>query len=186
PDVSDVFLGDTFSFIPTIDMSVTDGEAIRSALEVGPGTVSFAEFSSTQTEGDEINDSSSRGPSTPNFDIKPDVLAPGTNIMSSIPAYKWDFPDASYEQSYDRFTGTSMSAPHITGISALILQANPEWGPFDVKVALSNTAKLLDKEQYDVFDQGAGRVDAYAAAFPSVLAYAEDEAVLDASGEWVQ
>ncbi len=186
PDVSDIFLGDSFAFIPTIDMSVTDGEAIRSALEVGPGTVSFAEFSSTQSEGDEINDSSSRGPSTPNFDIKPDVLAPGTNIMSSIPAYKWDFPDASYAESYDRFTGTSMSAPHITGISALILQANPEWGPFDVKVALSNTAKLLDKDQYDVFDQGAGRVDAYAAAFPSVLAYAEDEAILDASGEWVQ
>ncbi|MFD1609009.1 S8 family serine peptidase [Oceanobacillus luteolus] len=185
PDVSDVFLGDTFSFIPTIDMSVTDGEAIRSALEVGPGTVSFAEFGSTRTEGDEINSSSSRGPSTPNFDIKPDVLAPGTNIMSSIPAYKWDFPDASYEESYDRFTGTSMAAPHIAGIAALVKQANPDWDAFDVKVALSNTATLLDTERYDVFAQGPGRVDPFAAAFPSVLAYAEDEAVLDASGEIV-
>ncbi|GGA88600.1 S8 family serine peptidase [Ornithinibacillus halotolerans] len=185
PGPADIFLGDSFDFIPTIDMSVTDGEAIRSALEVGPGTVSFSEFSSVQTAGDEINDSSSRGPSRPNFDIKPDVLAPGTNIMSSIPAYKWDFPDASYEQSYDRFTGTSMSAPHITGIAALIKQANPDWNAFDVKVSLSNTAKLLDKDRYDVFDQGAGRVNAYAAVFPSVLAYAEDEAVLDSSGEIV-
>lgn len=185
PDVSDVFLGDTFSLIPTIDMSVTDGEAIRNALEIGPGTVSFAEFSSTRIEGDDVAGSSSRGPSAPNFDIKPDVLAPGTNIMSTVPAYKWDFPDATYDESYERFTGTSMSAPHITGIVALVKQANPEWDAFDVKVALSNTAKLLDKEQYDVFAQGPGRVNAYEAAFPNVLAYAEDEAVLDASGEIV-
>ncbi len=185
PDVSNVFLGDSFSFIPTIDMSVTDGEAIRAALETGPGTVTFGNYNSTQSTGDDVNDSSSRGPSSPNFDIKPDVTAPGTNIMSSIPAYKWDYPDASYTESYDRFTGTSMSAPHITGIAALIQQANPDWDAFDVKVALSNTAKLLDTEKYDVFAQGAGRVDAYAAAFPSVLAYAEDEAVLDSSGEIV-
>lgn len=186
PGPSNIFLGDSFAFIPTMDMSVTDGEAIRAALEEGPLNINFSNFKSTETTGDEVNDSSSRGPSTPNFDIKPDVLAPGTNIMSSIPAYKWDFPEASYEQSYDRFTGTSMSAPHIAGIAALIKQANPEWDAFDVKVALSNTAKLLDTSNYDVFSQGAGRVDAYAAAFPSVLAYAEDEAVLDESGEFVQ
>ncbi|MCC3356731.1 S8 family serine peptidase [Bacillus sp. REN16] len=185
PDVSNVFLGDSFAFIPTIDMSVTDGTAIRDALKAGSGTVTFGNYGQTNSEGDQVNDSSSRGPSTPNFDIKPDVTAPGTNIMSSVPAYKWDFPDASYEESYDRFTGTSMSAPHITGIAALIQQANPDWDAFDVKVALSNTAKLLDTSKYDVFAQGAGRVDAYAAVFPSVLAYAEDEAVLDASGEVV-
>lgn len=185
PGVSDVFLSDSFAFIPTIDMSYTDGSAIREMLETGTGIVSFGNFASTDSEGDEINSSSSRGPSTPNFDIKPDVIAPGTNIMSSIPAYKWDFPDASYEKSYDRFTGTSMAAPHIAGIAALVKQANPNWDAFDVKVALSNTAKLFDTNQYDVFSQGAGRVDAYAAAFPSALAYAEDEAVLDASGEIV-
>ncbi len=185
PGVSNVFLGDSFAFIPSMDMSVTDGSAIRDALKNGVGTVTFANFGSTKTEGNEVNDSSSRGPSTPNFDIKPDVTAPGTNIMSSIPAYKWDFPEATYEHSYDRFTGTSMSAPHISGIAALVKQANPTWDAFDVKVAISNTAQILDTSKYDVFAQGAGRVDAYAAAFPSILAYAEDEAVLDASGEIV-
>ncbi|MBP2240945.1 subtilisin family serine protease [Cytobacillus eiseniae] len=185
PDVSNVFLGDSFAFIPTIDMSVTDGTAIRDALKSGKGTVIFGNYSSEKSLGDDVNDSSSRGPSTPNFDIKPDVTAPGTNIMSSVPAYKWDFPEASYEESYDRFTGTSMAAPHIAGVAALVKQANPDWNAFDVKVAISNTAKLLNTSKYDVFVQGAGRVDAYAAAFPSVLAYAEDEAVLDGSGEIV-
>ena len=54
-----------------------------------------------------------------------------------------------------------MATPHITGIVALLKQANPDWNAFDIKVALSNTAKVLDKTKYDVFSQGAGRVNAY-------------------------
>lgn len=176
PNKSDVFLGDAFEFIPTFDMSVTDGEALRAALAAAPGTISFDQFTSVKTTGDDVNDSSSRGPSTPNFDIKPDVSAPGTNIMSTIPMYGNDFPDADYSEAYSRKTGTSMATPHITGIAALVKQANPTWSAFDVKVALSNTAKILDTKKYDVFAQGAGRVDAYKAAHADVLAYAIDTA----------
>ncbi len=183
---ANIVLGDSFEFIPTFDISLPDGNALREAIAVGEAKVSFNDFNMTMTAGDEVNDSSSRGPSTPNFDIKPDVSAPGTNIMSSIPRYKADYPDAVYDTAYERFTGTSMATPHIAGIAALIKQANPEWTPFDVKVALSNTAKILDTAKYDVFSQGAGRVEAYAAAFPEVLAYAKDTAILDASGEVVE
>ncbi|MER2236839.1 MAG: S8 family serine peptidase, partial [Psychrobacillus sp.] len=186
PNASGTFLGDSFDFIPTFDMSQTDGDAIRAALVNGSGKVSFGNFGSTQTTGDEVNSSSSRGPSTPNFDIKPDVSAPGTNIMSTIPMYKTDYPEAVYGEAYDRKTGTSMATPHIAGIAALVKQANPTWNAFDVKVALSNTAKILDKTKFDVFSQGAGRVDAYAAAHPNVLAYAIDTAVLDGTGAVVE
>ncbi|TQR15256.1 S8 family serine peptidase [Psychrobacillus lasiicapitis] len=186
PNASGTFLGDSFAFIPTFDMSQTDGDAIRAALNGGTGKVSFGNFHSAATVGDEVNDSSSRGPSTPNFDIKPDVTAPGTNIMSTIPMYKADFPDAVYNEAYDRKTGTSMATPHIAGIAALVKQANPDWNAFDVKVALSNTAKVLNKSKYDVFAQGAGRVNAYAAAHPTALAYAVDTAVLDGSGAIVE
>lgn len=186
PGPANVFLGDAFDFIPTFDMSQTDGESIRAALATGEGKVSFNRFGSVSTLGDEVNSSSSRGPTTPNYDIKPDVTAPGTNIMSTIPMYKADFPDADYSKAYDRKTGTSMATPHIAGIAALVKQANPEWNAFDVKVALSNTAKILDTSKYDVFSQGSGRVDAYAAAFPSALAYSIDEAVLDTSGVIVE
>lgn len=186
PNASGTFLGDSFAFLPTFDMSQTDGDAIRAALANGAGKVTFGKFGSTNTTGDEVNDSSSRGPTTPNFDIKPDVSAPGTNIMSTIPMYKADFPDAVYNEAYDRKTGTSMATPHIAGIAALVQQANPNWNAFDVKVALSNTAKVLNTTKYDVFAQGAGRVNAYAAAHPNVLAYGVDTAVLDGTGAIVE
>ncbi|WP_318618207.1 S8 family serine peptidase [Sporosarcina sp. YIM B06819] len=174
PGPADVFLGDSFEFIPAFDMSYTEGKALRDALGTGTGTgkVSFSNITSSKTTGDTMNSSSSRGPANPDFDLKPDVVAPGTNIMSSVAAYGKDFPDADYSESYDRYTGTSMATPHIAGIAALIRQANPTWTPFDVKVALSNTAKVLDTKAFDVFAQGPGRVQPYEAAYPTILAYA--------------
>lgn len=171
---ANVFLGDTFSFIPTFDMSTTDGNALRKELETKSATVTFSNFSTDKTAGDEVNSSSSRGPANPNFDLKPDVTAPGTNIMSSIPVYKKDYPDADYSQAYDRFTGTSMATPHVTGIAALLKSEHPDWSPFDLKVAITNTAKQLDTTKYDVFTQGAGRVQPLKAATTEALAYVVD------------
>lgn len=175
--MSNVGGGEVFDVhIPSFNLSYNDGKAIRDGLNNGIGKIVFDAANLIYTTGDEVNDSSSRGPSTPNFDIKPDVSAPGTNIMSTIPMYKADFPEATYEQAYTRKTGTSMATPHIAGIAALVKQANPLWNAFDVKVALSNTAKVLDTGKYDVFAQGAGRVQAYQAAHPEILAYAIDTA----------
>lgn len=156
-----VLLGDSFAFIPTFSMSKEDGDYIKSLLDANPNMkVNFTDFIKNRTAGDEINDSSSRGPAKKTLDIKPDVVAPGTSILSSIPAYGRDIADADYSQSYDRFTGTSMASPHVAGLAALILEKHNDWTPFDVKVALMNNAKVLNTESYDVTDQGAGRVQA--------------------------
>lgn len=156
-----VLLGDSFAFIPTFSMSKEDGDYIKSLLDANPSMkVNFTDFIKNRTAGDEINDSSSRGPAKKTLDIKPDVVAPGTSILSSIPAYGRDIADADYSQSYDRFTGTSMASPHVAGLAALILEKHNDWSPFDVKVALMNNAKVLNTESYDVTDQGAGRIQA--------------------------
>ncbi len=179
PGPSNVFLGDDFGFIPSFDMSQTDGDALRAALASNSGTVSFSNFNTEYTAGDEVNNSSSRGPTTPHFDIKPDVSAPGTNIMSTIPMYGKEVPNADYSKAFTRKTGTSMATPHIAGVAALIMNANPDWNAFDVKVALSNTAKVLNTTKYDVFAQGPGRVQPYEAVYPNALAYALDTVVSD-------
>ncbi|MDQ1144167.1 minor extracellular serine protease Vpr [Bacillus sp. SORGH_AS 510] len=170
-----IFLGDSFHFIPTFDMSTTDGTALRTALATKKATVTFGNFTSAKTAGDDINSSSSRGPANPNFDLKPDVSAPGTNIMSSVPAYGKDYPNADYSESYDRFTGTSMATPHVSGIAALLKSEHPDWTPFDLKVAISNTSKQLDVTKYDVFSQGPGRVQPLKAATTEALAYSTDQ-----------
>ncbi|MFF2753540.1 S8 family serine peptidase [Psychrobacillus sp. NPDC058041] len=170
--------GSGFAFITTFDMSLPEGTLLRAALASKPGKISFSNFKNTVSGGDTLSSSSSRGPTNPDFDIKPDVVAPGTNIMSTIPMYGKDVPGADYSGAFARKTGTSMATPHIAAISALILQANPTWSPFDVKVALSNTAKLLSTTSYDVFAQGPGRVQPYEAAFPTVLAYALDSNII--------
>jgi subtilisin family serine protease len=172
-----ISLGDGFDFIPTFDMTREEGQALVNALNVnsGEGTVNFQEFTYSKTSGDEMNSSSSRGPANPVFDIKPDVSAPGTNIFSTVPAYARDYPGADYTKAFDRYTGTSMATPHVAGIAALIKSQHPDWTPFDIKVALSNTAKQLDPARFDVFAQGPGRVQPLKAATTEALAYAQDK-----------
>ncbi|MDK8191997.1 S8 family serine peptidase [Paenibacillus sp. UMB7766-LJ446] len=162
-----VSLGDNFELIPTLSMSKEDGESIKAELDAGQRVeVSFNDFVKGQTAGDEMNTSSSRGPAKVTLDIKPDVVAPGTSILSTVPAYE---PGADYSQAYDRKSGTSMATPHVAGLVALLIEKHSDWTPFDIKVALMNNGKVLDTTKYDVFDQGAGRIQAVKTIDPAAL-----------------
>lgn len=92
---------------------------------------------------------SSRGPVTSSWEIKPDVVAPGVAINSTIPG------------GYMALQGTSMAAPHVAGACALIKQAHPDWEPEKIKAALMNTAIPIFNEKgkaYRTIEQGAGRI----------------------------
>ncbi len=91
---------------------------------------------------------SSRGP-TRDERSKPDILAPGEQIMSAKPG-----------GGYVRQSGTSMASPHIAGIAALILERYPKLQPLQVKRILMQSAKKLDASQFDENAQGMGLVDA--------------------------
>lgn len=74
---------------------------------------------------------SSRGPVTVNWDIKPDVVAPGANILSTVPG------------GYAVLQGTSMAAPHVAGALALVKEAHPDWTVDQLTNALKTTAQPL-------------------------------------------
>lgn len=93
---------------------------------------------------------SSRGPVTINWQIKPDVLAPGTNVLSTIPG-----------DSYQALQGTSMAAPHVAGAIAIIKEAKPNWSNEQIIGALKTTALQMeeaDGKPLEPIEQGAGEV----------------------------
>ncbi|CAG9611251.1 hypothetical protein BACCIP111899_00423 [Bacillus rhizoplanae] len=154
------YLGEGVDFIPSFRLSKADGERLKGLGEV---SFKFETLSNTKTEGDHLADFSSRGPVNGNYDIKPDVVAPGVSIFSTAPEYINDPQDGvNYSNAYVRLSGTSMATPHVTGTAALILQEHPDYTPFDVKAALMNTSDDLNGK-YSVYEVGAGRIDAYQA-----------------------
>jgi minor extracellular serine protease Vpr len=127
--------------LPVGSITKKDGELLKSK------TNSLARVEVTQ-EKDLLADFSSRGPVTDTWEVKPDIVAPGVAINSTIPG------------GYLSLQGTSMAAPHVAGACALIKQAHPEWTPDQIKAALMNTAKPLEKngKPYRTYEQGAGRI----------------------------
>ena len=118
---------------------------------------------------------SSKGPTFDNR-LKPDVVAPGTNVISSYSSFylesegeKHDEKSFTNKFQYDgrtflwaANTGTSMSAPVVTGSVALWLQAKPDLTPDDVKDIIAHTSSHPDNTMtYPNNYYGYGQIDAY-------------------------
>ena len=111
----------------------------------------------TINRGDDIIASySSRGPRGDGAK-KPDIAAPGSNIIGAKAAI---YGDASNE--IIMMSGTSMAAPHVSGVAALILQASPDLSPLEVKQNLLNTTEDKGETGWDA-DYGWGEMEAYKA-----------------------
>jgi len=112
---------------------------------------------------------SSKGPS-PLMTVKPDIVAPGGDVdifSSGSNAYNYSITSTratncsvgkTVNEHYTKLGGTSMAAPHVSGIVALLMQEHPDWDPFEIRSALRYTARDLG---YPLTYQGFGRVDAY-------------------------
>ncbi|RYR62648.1 hypothetical protein Ahy_A04g020354 isoform A [Arachis hypogaea] len=135
---------------------------------------------------------SARGPNIKDFNfqeadlLKPDILAPGSLIWGAWSLNGTDEPNYMGE-GFAMISGTSMAAPHIAGIAALIKQKHPHWSPAAIKSALMTTSTTLDRagnpilaQQYSEtqamklvkatpFDYGSGHVNPRDALDPGLI-----------------
>ncbi|XAR72774.1 Tripeptidyl-peptidase II [Bertholletia excelsa] len=129
---------------------------------------------------------SSRGPSSLSPTVlKPDIAAPGVNILASWSPYSslvyFDDPQNQRPLNFKLESGTSMACPHISGIVALLRAIHPNWSPAAIKSALVTTASLEDEyglvsmaegaphKLADPFDYGGGHVNPNKAIDPGLI-----------------
>jgi hypothetical protein len=172
PDrVDPITMGAAGATIPGIMIRSTDGFLLAGTAGVN-GTLSP---SISIPRVDRITGFSSRGPNGGAPDIiKPDVSAPGVNIIAGETL----FPNAvaGGGQFFQFLSGTSMASPHTAGVFALLKQAHPDWSPAIARSALMTTArnqgilKTFGPALATPFDQGAGVISPREALNPG-LAY---------------
>nr|GMC93316.1 subtilisin-like protease SBT3.9 [Ipomoea batatas] len=94
---------------------------------------------------------SAKGPNslTPEI-LKPDIAAPGLNILAA-----WS--PAIADMNFNVLSGTSMACPHVTGIVALIKAVHPSWSPSAIKSAIMTTATVLNKHHKPISADPDGR-----------------------------
>ncbi len=149
--------------LPAVHITQADGTVLAAWLAGNTNTVgSINGFSLDldKANGDIVAGFSSRGPNTAVDVIKPDLTAPGVDILAAEAV-----GDAPPPDEYQIISGTSMSSPHNAGSGALLSAVRPNWTPYEIKSALMMTAET--KKQYkedgvtpaDPFDVGAGRID---------------------------
>jgi subtilisin family serine protease len=150
-------------WVPSINTSFTDGQVVKAyiASAGGDAVAAITGGVSVETQGSVMADFSSRGPAAaaPSI-IKPDVTAPGVNILAGAsPTPNLGAPG----QLFQSISGTSMSSPHVAGVFALLKQARPEFSAAMAQSAVMTTARQdVTKEDSvtpaDPFDMGAGHI----------------------------
>ncbi|SEH00223.1 PA domain-containing protein [Nonomuraea solani] len=159
-------------WIPSVHLDKPETDTLMAFLASNPGaTASFTQGTKAAWQGDVITHFSSRGPGG-DF-LKPDVTAPGQHIMAGMTPTPESPLEGPPGNLYQVISGTSMSAPHVTGSAALLFALHPTWTPGQVKSALETTAKTTVTKQdrttpADPFDMGGGRIDLTKAGDPGL------------------
>ncbi|KAI3917557.1 hypothetical protein MKW98_021319 [Papaver atlanticum] len=159
---------------PVVVVDIDTEAAIRKYIKLDRNPTATFKFERTvignSPPAPKIAEFSSRGPNnlTPEI-LKPDVIAPGVNILAG-----------STKGSYDIKSGTSMACPHVSGLAAMLRQVHRKWSPAAIRSALMTTAYNLDNSGKYIsdlstskfstpYEHGSGHVDANRALNPGLV-----------------
>ncbi|XP_020080165.1 subtilisin-like protease SBT1.7 [Ananas comosus] len=175
--------------IPTAHVSFSDAWKILTYFNSMPDVTAAIIFNGTQygaRPSPSVAFFSSRGPSLMNGNIiKPDVIAPGVNVLAAWPFEVGPKPDQHLQPTTHTFnfdSGTSMATPHVAGIVAMLKNNHPDWSPAAIKSAIMTTAYMVDADGNPIGDDskpagtpasayamGSGHVDPLAANDPGLV-----------------
>lgn len=164
--------------IPVFAVRETDGYILKDAYESDNAYIMLGEFAPDLPADDNMAPFSSNGPVRSTWQIKPDIVAPGVNILSTAPNYITNADhsaEGGWENAYQYMSGTSMAAPCMAGIAALMVEKFPEAKPEEIKARLMNTARPLNDGDYSVFQVGAGFVQPKEALESTIYATVEQD-----------
>jgi len=163
-----------FHFVPTVHLSDTVRDAVKAYAAGAHPTAKINQATIVYNVPAPLTAAfSSRGPLNAGGGdlLKPDVIAPGQDILAAVA------PPANAGLSFNIYSGTSMSAPHVAGLAALLKDLHPDWSPMAIKSALMTTGTdVLDggtpapnTNPILIFRQGAGHVAPTGAADPGLV-----------------
>jgi minor extracellular serine protease Vpr len=157
--------------LPAGMISDLDGSLLRGYASQHGGQAAIRVSSTIQeiqtNRGGVITSFSSAGPTDFGWFLKPDLSAPGLDVLSST-------PPLTTGSTFSVFAGTSMATPHVAGAAALLVQRHPGWTPAQVKSALMSTAgaawqNTARTQEASVLLEGAGLANVLAADDPKVF-----------------
>jgi subtilisin family serine protease len=156
--------------VPAYQLGLADGLAVKGhdgeALTIGATMAYFA-----TDNVDIMAGFSSQGPTDVDFRVKPDVVAPGVNVLSAVTTSE----SCPVQPCFAFFQGTSMATPHLAGSAAVVRGQHPDWTAAQIRSAIVNTADegvlrnfTASGIETDVNVVGAGRENLLAAVNAAV------------------
>ncbi|KAK9734393.1 hypothetical protein RND81_04G136500 [Saponaria officinalis] len=174
--------------LPAVAVGSVNGDIIRKYVSDSAKSVAIATFVFHGTRvgvrpAPVVASFSARGPNPESPEIlKPDVIAPGLNILASWPdrVGPSGLGIDTRGAEFNILSGTSMACPHVSGLAALLKAAHPDWSPGAIRSALMTTAYTLDNQgetmrdessrnEATVMDFGAGHVNPQKAMDPGLV-----------------
>jgi minor extracellular serine protease Vpr len=156
--------------IPAYMLSLADAGAVKASDGTAVTIGATLQYFQNAANSNIMAGFSSQGPTFVDFRVKPDVVSPGVNVLSSIPHQFCAAPPC-----WAFFQGTSMATPHLAGSAAVILGQHPGWSAAQVRSAIVNTADqgvIMNSSGLstatDVNLIGAGRDDVNSATHAAV------------------